>query len=43
MSAKHLDELEFRISNCENHYVFRDALCKLLVAETVSYGELIED
>ena len=45
VSAKHLDayldELEFRFNNRENPYMFRDALCKLLVAETLPYEKLI--
>ena len=47
MSARHLDayldELEFRFDNRGNPYVFRDAILKLLVAETLPYKELIED
>ena len=47
VSAKHLDayldELEFRFNNRENPYMFRDALCKLLVAETLPYEKLIKD
>jgi len=47
VSAKHLDayldELEFRYNNRENPYLFRDALCKLLVAETLPYARLISD
>jgi transposase-like protein len=47
VSAKHLDayldELEFRFNNRENPYMFRDALCKLLVAETLPYKRLIQD
>jgi len=47
VSAKHLDayldELEFRFNNRENPYMFRDALCKLLVANNLPYAKLIED
>ena len=47
VSAKHLDayldELEFRSNNRENPYMFRDALCKLLVANNLPYAKLIED
>ena len=47
VSAKHLDsyldELEFRYNNRENPYMFRDAMCKLLVAETLPYAKLIAD
>ncbi len=47
VSAKHLDayldELEFRFNNRENPYMFRDALCKLLVANSLPYAKLIED
>jgi transposase-like protein len=47
VSAKHLDayldELEFRFNNRENPYMFRDAMCKLLVAETLPYAKLIQD
>ena len=36
VSAKHLDayldELEFRFNDRENPHMFRDAMCKLLVA-----------
>ncbi len=46
VSAKHLDayldELEFRFNNRENPYMFRDALCKLLVAENLPYAKLTE-
>ncbi len=46
VSAKHLDayldELEFRY-NRENPYMFRDAMLKLLLAETLPYAKLIED
>ena len=37
VSAKHLDELEFRYNNRENPYMFRDAMLKLLLAETLPY------
>jgi transposase-like protein len=47
VSAKHLDayldELEFRFNNRENPHMFRDALCKLLVANSLPYAKLIED
>jgi transposase-like protein len=47
VSAKHLDayldELEFRYNNRENPHMFRDALCKLLVAETLPYAKLTAD
>lgn len=47
MSAKHLDayldELEFRYNNRENPYMFRDAMLKLLLTETLPYANLIED
>lgn len=43
VSAKHLDELEFRYNNRENPYMFRDAMLKLLLAETLPYKKLIEE
>lgn len=47
VSAKHLDayldELEFRFNNRENPYMFRDAMLKLLLAETLPYAKLIEE
>ena len=47
VSAKHLDayldELEFRFNNRENPYMFRDAMLKLIVAETLPYAKLIAD
>ncbi len=47
VSAKHLDayldELEFRFNNRENPHMFRDALCKLLVANSLPYTKLIAD
>jgi transposase len=47
VSAMHLDayldELEFRFNNRENPYMFRDAMLKLLLAETLPYAKLIED
>jgi transposase-like protein len=47
VSAKHLDayldELEFRFNNRENPYMFRDAMYKLLIAETLPYAKLIQD
>ena len=46
VSAKHLDayldELEFRFNNRENPYMFRDAMLKLLLAETLPYAKLTE-
>ncbi len=45
VSAKHLDayldELEFRFNNRENPHMFRDAMCKLLVANNLPYKTLI--
>jgi transposase-like protein len=47
VSAKHLDayldELEFRFNNRENPHLFRDAMCKLLVANNLPYEKLIAD
>jgi transposase-like protein len=47
VSTKHLDpyldELEFRFNNRENPYMFRDAMLKLLLAETLPYAKLIAD
>jgi transposase-like protein len=47
VSAKHLDayldELEFRFNNRQNPYMFRDAMLKLVVAETLPYAKLIGD
>ncbi len=47
VSAKHLDayldELEFRFNNRENPHMFRDAMCKLLVANNLPYEKLIAD
>jgi transposase-like protein len=47
VSAKHLDayleELEFRYNNRENPYMFRDAMLKLLLAETLPYAKLIAE
>lgn len=47
VSAKHLDayldELEFRFNNRENPHMFRDALCKLLVANSLPYTKLVSD
>jgi transposase-like protein len=47
VSAKHLDayldELEFRFNNRENPHMFRDAMCKLLLAVTLPYTKLIAD
>jgi hypothetical protein len=35
--------LGFRFDNCENPYMFRDAMPKLLWAETLPYAKLIAD
>jgi hypothetical protein len=35
--------LEFRHNNRENPYMFRDAMLKLLLAETLPYAKLIMD
>jgi transposase-like protein len=47
ISAKHLDpyldELEFWYNNRENPHMFRDAMLKLLLAETLPYKKLIEE
>jgi hypothetical protein len=47
VSAKYLDayldELEFRFNNRENPHMFRDAMCKLLVANSLPYERLIAD
>jgi hypothetical protein len=47
VSTKHLDayldEMEFRFNNRENPYMFRDAMLKLLLAETLPYAKLIAD
>ena len=43
VSAKHLDELEFRFNNRKNPFMFRDAMLKLLMAETLPYAKLIAD
>ncbi len=47
VSTKHLDayldELEFRFNNRENPHMFRDAMCKLLVANSLPYAKLIAD
>lgn len=47
VSAKHLDayldKLEFRYNNRENPYMFRDAMLKLLLTETLPYKKLIAD
>jgi len=47
VSAKHLDayldELEFRFNNRDNPFMFRDAMLKLLLAETLPYAKLIEN
>ena len=45
VSAKHLDayldELEFRFNNRDNPHTCRDAMCKLLVANSLPYEKLI--
>jgi hypothetical protein len=45
LSAKHLpayvDEFQFRFNNRHNEYLFRDALMKLVRAETLEYKQLI--
>jgi hypothetical protein len=38
-----LSKLEFRFNNRENPYMFRDAMLKLLLAETLPYAKLIAD
>jgi transposase-like protein len=47
VSTKHLDayldELEFRFNNRENPFMLRDAMLKLLLAETLPYAKLIGD
>ena len=43
VSAKHLDELEFRFNNRKNPFMFRNAMLKLLLAETLPYAKLIAD
>lgn len=47
VSTKHLDayldELEFRFNNRENPHMFRDAMCKLLVANNLPYSKLIAE
>jgi transposase-like protein len=47
VSAKHLDayldELEFRFNNRENPFMFRDAVLKLLLAETLPYAKLTSE
>ena len=47
MSTKHLDayldELEFRFNNRENPHMFRDAMCKLVVAGSLPCAKLIAD
>jgi len=45
VSRKHLDryleELEWRFNNRENPYIFRDALRKIVHADTLTYKELV--
>ncbi len=47
LSVKHLpaylDEMEFRFNNRENPHMFRDAMCKLLVANNLPYAQLTAD
>ena len=47
VSKKHLDryleELEWRFNNRDNPYIFRDALRKIVRAETLTYRELIAE
>jgi hypothetical protein len=47
VSAKHLDayldELEFRLNNRENPHMFRDAMWKLLVADSLPYKRLMAE
>ncbi len=47
VSAKHLDayldELEFRFNNRENPHMFRDAMYKLLIANSLPYAKLVLD
>jgi transposase-like protein len=47
VSAKHLDayleELEFQFKDRENPYMFRDAMLKLLLAETLPYAKVIAE
>ncbi len=44
VSTKHLDaclgELEFRFNNRENPHMFRELVCKLLLANNLSYKRL---
>lgn len=46
VSVKHLDryleELEWRFNNRDNPYIFRDALRKIVHAETMTYRELVD-
>ena len=37
---RYLDELEWRVNNRENPYLFRDTLLKLLASENLEYKEL---
>jgi len=34
-----LDELEFRLNNRENPYMFRDAMFKLVMADNLPYAK----
>ncbi len=36
-------ELEFRFNNRDNPHMFRDAMCKLLVSNSLPYAKLIKD
>ena len=46
VSRKHLDryleELEWRFNNRDNPYIFRDAMGKIVRAETLTYRELVD-
>jgi transposase-like protein len=47
VSTKHLDryldEFEFRFNNCDNPYLFRDTLLRLLQASNLEYKELTKE
>lgn len=47
LSCKHmnayLDEFEFRFNNRDNPYIFRDAMKRVLTAETLEYRDLVAD
>lgn len=40
---KYLDEFEFRFSNRDNPYLFRDTLLRLLASDNIEYKELIKN